>query len=219
MAKKEVSPELTLDDTTENLIEWVRRNARPLAIGAIAVVVVLALGMFWRSAAARKEANAGRDLTAAQRAVVSGNAALAQSDLQRLIQRYDGTKASIQARMLLAQVMFDQGKADSGLAVLEAEDSPGPFAASYHAITAAGLEQAGKLPEAAAAYLRASDAAISKPDRAAHRADAARVYQAAGNVEQAKQIWTELAADDAGPMAGEAKVRLGELNAQPVSKS
>lgn len=219
MAKKAVSPEFTLDDSTESLIEWGQRNARALAIGAITVVVVLAIGLFARSASARKEANAGRDLAAAQRAVVSGNAALAQSDLQRLVQRYDGTKAAIQARMLLAQVMFDQGKADSGLAVLRDIDSPGPFAASYHAIMAAGLEQSGKLTEAAAAYLRASETAISKPDRAAHRADAARVYQAAGNVEEAKGIWTDLAADDAGPMAGEAKVRLGELNAQPVTKS
>lgn len=219
MANKAVSSDLSLDDHAENLIEWGQRNARPIAIGAIAIVVVAAVVLFWRSANERKETNAGRALSEAQRAVVSGNQALAQSDLQRLVQRYDGTKAAIQARMLLAQVLYDQGKADSGLAVLRQVGSPGPFASSYHALVAAGMEQAGKLPEAASEYLKASAAAISKAEAASFRGDAARVYQAAGNTAEATKIWTELAADDASPMSGEAKVRLGELTAKANPKS
>jgi hypothetical protein len=39
----------------------------------------------------------------------------------------------------------------------------------------------------------------------------------AGKTEEAKAIWTELAKDETGPMAAEAKVRLGELLAKPMT--
>jgi hypothetical protein len=40
---------------------------------------------------------------------------------------------------------------------------------------------------------------------------------AAGKTAEAKAIWTELAKDDTGPMASEAKVRLGEVSAKPMT--
>jgi hypothetical protein len=40
---------------------------------------------------------------------------------------------------------------------------------------------------------------------------------AAGKADEAKAIWTELSKDDTGPMAAEAKVRLGEVSAKPMS--
>jgi len=83
----------------------------------------------------------GPDFCSTMRVVMSGNAALAQSDLQALLRRYGGTTAAIQARMLLAQVLFGQGKVDEGLKELDAVSSPGPFAASLHALKGAGLEQ------------------------------------------------------------------------------
>jgi hypothetical protein len=39
---------------------------------------------------------------------------------------------------------------------------------------------------------------------------------AAGKLAEAKAIWSELAKDESGPEAAEAKVRLGEVTAQPV---
>jgi hypothetical protein len=39
---------------------------------------------------------------------------------------------------------------------------------------------------------------------------------AAGKPAEAKAIWTELAADETGPMAAEARVRLGEITAKPM---
>ena len=54
-------------------------------------------------------------------------------------------------------------------------------------------------------------------DKAQYQADAARDYMAAGKTEDAKAIWTELAKDETGPLAAEAKVRLGELLAKPMT--
>jgi hypothetical protein len=66
-------------------------------------------------------------------------------------------------------------------------------------------------------YEAAASAAGSNAARAVLQADAARAYEAAGQLEDARRIWTVMAQDDANPMAGEARVRLGELSAAPIS--
>lgn len=208
---------VTGEDRSESLLDWARQNATRLTYGGIALAALLAVGLLWRASADKKEVNASAALARIEGVVQSGNAALAQSDLQDFLRRYDGTKASVQARMLLAKVQFEQGKAEEGLAALAAVKSPGAFGAAFHALRAAGLEQAGKDAEAAAAYEAAAAAAASEPAKAAHQADAARAYLNAGNVSEARRIWTAMASDDANPMSGEAKVRLGELNARNPS--
>ena len=83
-------------------------------------------------------------------------------------------------------------------------------------LRAAGLEQAGKAAEAAPEYEKASESAPTPLSRAAYRSDAARAYLAAGNRDAARRIWESVAADDSSPLAGEARVRIGELNAKPI---
>jgi hypothetical protein len=39
---------------------------------------------------------------------------------------------------------------------------------------------------------------------------------AAGKIAEAKAIWTDLAKDESGALAAEARVRLGELDAKPM---
>jgi pentatricopeptide repeat protein len=206
---------MSLEESGESFVDWARTNANKLMIGGIAVVVALAVGVLWRASAEKKAVNASAALARVETVVQSGNTALAQSDLQDFLRRYDGTTAAVQARMLLAKVHFGQGKVAEGLAALDAVSSPGPFAAAFHAMRAGGLEQAERHADAAAAYEAAAGAATSDPARAAYRSDAARAYANAGRVEDARRIWSEMAADDANPMSGEAKVRLGELNAKP----
>lgn len=215
MATKDIDV-LEGQDRTETLMEWARANANKLAIGGMVVVAVAAIGMFMRAAKEKKEVNASQALASAQMVVQSGNAALAQSDLQALIKRYGGTSAAVQARMLLAQVHFTQGKAAEGLKELDAVGNPGPFASAFHALRAAGLELSGKPADAAAAYQQAAATAPTRTGKAAFESDAARAYVAAGNVDAARKIWEAMAADDGNPLAAEAKVRLGEILAKPI---
>lgn len=217
MAKSEpVAPEVIEADTGESIMEWARVNSSKLSIGGIVVVALAAGGFLWRASADKKEVRASQALASAQAVAQSGNAALAQSDLQAVLRRYGGTKASIQARLLLAQLHFGQGKVDEGLRELNEIKSPGLFAASVHSMRAAGLEQAGKPAEAAPEYEKASEAAATALAKGAYRSDAARAYLAAGNRDAAKRIWESIAADDSSPLAGEARVRIGELNAKPI---
>jgi predicted negative regulator of RcsB-dependent stress response len=217
MAKTDPVPPLPIEeDATESLIEWVRTNSKAISIGAMVVVAVAAIGLLWRASAEKKEVRASEALASAQAVVQSGNAALAQSDLTAMIQRYGGTKAGTQARLLLAQVMFAQSKFEEGLRELEAVGPQEPFVASYHALKAAGLEQTNKPAEAAAEYERAANAAATDLAKASYQSDAARTHLVAGNRDAALRIWEAMAADDANPLAGEAKVRVGELKAKPI---
>ena len=215
MAKTAAVP-IEEESATDRMLDWARANSSKISIGGIVVIAAAAVWLLWRASAEKKEVRASQALGAAQSVVQSGNAALAQSDLQALLRRYGGTTASIQARMLLAQVHFGQGKFDEGLKELDAIESPGPFAASVHGLRAAGLEQAGKPADAAAEYERAAAAATTTLGKASYQADAARAYRAAGNMDSAKRLWDAMAADDANPLAGEAKVRLGEVGVKPI---
>lgn len=205
------------EDAGETAIEWARQHQRPLAIGGIVVAAAVVVGLLWSASAAKKEANASRALMAHEGTVRSGNIALAQSDLRDFLVRYDGTKAAINGRILLAKVYLDDAKVDSAIAALDQVGSPGPFAVSFNMIRGSALEQADRPAEAAAAYEAAAGAAGSDATKATLLADAARAYQSAGRTDDAVRIWSTIAADDASPMAGEARVRLGELNVKPIS--
>jgi predicted negative regulator of RcsB-dependent stress response len=216
MAKTDAAVPMEEEGTAESMIEWARANSSRIAIGGIVIVAVAAVAFLWRASAEKKEVRASEALAAAQMVVQSGNAALAQSDLQALLRRYGSTSAAVQARLLLAQVHFSQGKVAEGLSELNAITSPGLYAASVHALRGAGLEQSGKPAEAAPEYERAAEAATTKVAKAAYQTDAARAYVAAGKIEAARKIWETIASDDTNPMAGEAKVRLGELKTKPI---
>lgn len=206
------------DDAAESVAEWFQVHLREVAIGAIIVLVVAAGTWLWRASVEKKAVNASQALGDAQRVFASGNLPLAQSDLQRLVQRYSGTNAALEARLLLAQVYYQQNKVEEGLNILRQAGSGGPFESSLHSVMAGGLEQEGKSAEAAAEYLKASQTALDEETKATMKSQAARAFEAAGDSSRALQLWTELASDDTNPLSGEARVRVGELEAKAAPK-
>ena len=81
---------------------------------------------------------------------------------------------------------------------------------------AAGYEELKDFTAAAEQYKQAAEATRFPADKAQYQASAARTFAAAGKFSEAKAIWAELAKDETSPMAAEARVRLGELDAAPV---
>jgi tetratricopeptide (TPR) repeat protein len=133
--------------------------------------------------------------------------------------RYEGTRAGTQASITLAQALYQQKKFKEGIAALKKAEakSPSDFKPSIHVLEAAGYEELKDFVTAAAEYKIAAGETRYAADKAQYQAAAARDYMAAGKTEDAKAIWTELAKDDTGPMASEAKVRLGEILAKPMT--
>ncbi|HVE78986.1 MAG TPA: hypothetical protein VNA89_09005, partial [Gemmatimonadaceae bacterium] len=72
--------------------------------------------------------------------------------------------------------------------------------------------------DAARRYEDAAEATRFTNERAQHLASAARAKRAAGDAPGALRVWEELARDPQSPLAPEARLRVGELSATPVTR-
>lgn len=202
-----------LEDRTHSAVDWFRRYSKQAAIGIVVAAAAVAIGFVVQRSNASKEQRAYESFASASRAYEAGNLPLARSDLDRLHRNYGGTRAGAQGRLLLAQVLFDEGKIDDGLKILDEVPDSGPLAASREALRAAGLELKGQHAQAAHAFGEAAEKASSAADRDGYRADQARALLAAGKKDEALAIWRALAADESSVASAEARVRIGEVTA------
>ncbi len=220
MTKTATPPRPQIDDRADTFFLWVQSHTRQVAIAGI-LVVALGLGAWlWRQSRVARERNASLALLTAAQTIQSGNIALAQSDLESLVSRYEGTNAAAQAAFELANIYYGQGQYDRGIAVLQklAETSEDPLVkAMAENGVAAGHEGAGKFADAAGHYRRAAELTRLEDEREIYLANAARAYQAAGNKNEAVAVWRELIESE-GTQAAEARVRLGELTAEPAKQ-
>jgi predicted negative regulator of RcsB-dependent stress response len=221
MTPTTVSARPALENRAETMFDSLRSYARPALFVLLGAALVAGGVAVYNRSKATNAARADQALFEVQRSLGSGNAALATADLRKLVTRYDGTPSAVQGSMLLAQLLYDQGKADEGLKLLrdlQGERAARDYRAPIASLIAAGLEQQGKPAEAAREYERAAEQARFEVDRSNYRADAARAYMMAGNKDAARRIWSELSAQPAGPVAAEARVRLGELTATAATR-
>lgn len=213
MTKK---PRPDVEERMDSLVTWLELHSRQLMFGSIGLLVVAGGFWFYKQSNMRQSESAATALTEAQSAVAAGNLPLAQSDLEKLIQRYGSTDAGTQAHVLLAQVHFDKGEFQQGIAELKpVVDSKEAYtAAAAINLTGAGQEQSGKFAEAAASYRKAAEKAPYKVDHDVYMASAARALTTAGKLDDARKIWSALAKDDESAASAEARVRLGEIEAK-----
>ena len=206
------------DDHAESVTDWARTNAKPLgiAVGVVALAAILwVVGNQWRN---QRAGAADAALSRARQSFAQGNLPLAQTDLRRVVTRFGGSSAGSQATMLLAQAYYEQGKADSGLRVLNDGKPSSEDRASFEALKAAGLEQQKKYAEAADRYQAAAGLTEAKVAKDRYMADAARTFTEAGKKAEAERIWSALSKDNTSAYSAEARVRLGELTAAPAAK-
>lgn len=206
----------SFDDASDSVTDWIRDRSRPLAIGALAIVTLGGGFLLWRSANESKAARAEAAFFQAQAPIAQNDLAGAERELRNVAQQYTGTAGGAQARLLLAQVLYEQGKYQAGIEALQGGDPPSSLESSVQVLTAGGYEGLGKHADAAKLYEQAAGTApVGQRDEL--RASAARAYQAAGNSDAARKIWTELAANEQSALVDEARVRLGELAGKPAS--
>ncbi len=201
------------------MMDWFQLHSREVTWASAAVIVLVAGGWFYNRSQDLKSERAEKAYFEAQRSVVSGNLPLAESDLKKMVSRYEGTSAATEGKLALAQVLYEQNKFQAGIDALKGETKAGDFASSVHAMMAGGYEQLKKFKEAGGEYEEAAKAARFDPDRQRYQALAANAYLAGGDSAKAKELWTMLGADSKGTVAGEARVRLGELTAVPEPRS
>ncbi|HET9637494.1 MAG TPA: tetratricopeptide repeat protein [Gemmatimonadaceae bacterium] len=203
----------------EGIAEWVRDHGRELTWTVTALAVIVGGFWFYERSQAIKSQRAETAYLQARQAVEAGNLPLGISDLQKVVNRYEGTAAGSQAAMTLAQALYDSNKFKEGVAALKKVEGsvPSEFKASIHVLEAAGYEGLKDFANAAEQFRQASDATKFPADKAEYLASAARDYQAAGNIKAAIGIWQDLEKNENPGVAGEARVRLGELEAKPMT--
>jgi predicted negative regulator of RcsB-dependent stress response len=199
--------------------EWFFAHKRQVSWAVLALAVAIAGLWYFQRSTSLKEQHAERAYFQARQSANAGNLPLAVSDLKKVVTRYEGTRGGTQAAIFLAQSLYDQKKHKEGIAELQQalDDAPADFVSSIHVLIAYGHEELKAFAAAAEAYKAAAAATEFPAEKAKHQAGAARAYMAAGKPDEAKAIWTDLAKDEAGPMAAEARVRLGEITAKPMS--
>jgi|SRR5581483_9620104 len=202
----------------DSIRDWMVAHSRPLLIGGAVVVVTVAGVLFARQSAALRSQRAETAYISAQGTYYSGNQTQAKTELEALVARYPGTNGGTQGAMLLAQVLYREGKYDEGIKRLtDAQRSaPKQFAAAIEELIAAGYADSNRPEQAAEHYLQAAAKSPYPAEQDSYRADAARVLGMAGKLDRAKAIWESLAAKPSSPSATEAKLRLGEMGAKPI---
>jgi predicted negative regulator of RcsB-dependent stress response len=203
----------------ESFTEWFMLHKQAVSWAIIALAIVVLGYWYYERSEALKAQRAEAAYFQARQSASAGNLPLAVSDLQKVATRYDGTRAGAQASMTLAQALYQQQKFKEGIAALKKAEAKAPadFRPSIHVLEADGYEELKDFVAAAAQYKAAAKETRFPDDKVQYQAAAARDYTVAGKMEEAKAIWTELAKDDTSPMAAEAKVRLGELLAKPMT--
>ena len=212
---------MAVDIEPGSVLDLLRRASKPAAI-VVGVAAVLAGGVyFWRENQQQEALRAENTLFEAQTSLANGNRALAESDLQKLIQRSPNTPAAALAAAQLATLRYDDGKFAEGVTLAQRalEKAPDHMKPGLYALVAAGYEDQRKANEAAAEYRKAAEATPFELEKEKYLADAARAYMAAGNTAEAKRLWSELSQNELSPLSGEARVRLGELQAKPAGRS
>ena len=203
----------------DSFSDWFLRNKTWVSWALLALVAAIAALWFFQRSRTLRQENAEKAYFQARQAAAAGNLPLATSDLKKVATRYEGTRPGTQAALFLAQSLYDQKKHREGLAELDKALSSAPkdFVASIHVLKANGYEELKDFARAADAYKAAAGATRFPAEKAQYQAAAARSYMSAGKVAEARAIWAELAADDTNPLAAEARVRLGEILAKPMT--
>ncbi len=203
----------------ESITEWFTEHGREVTWTVIGIAIIAGGFWFYERSQSIKTQRAETAYFQARQSLEAGNAPLGISDLQKVSSRYEGTPAGTQAALTLAQAYYDQGKFKEGISALQKVEgkAPSEFKASIHVLEAAGFQGQKDFVKAAEQFKSAADATKFPADKAEYQASAARNYQLGGKTAEAIAIWKDLVKNENAAVAGEARVRLGELEAKPMN--
>lgn len=228
MAKHPNAPHHGAEDPDDRFVagvvaagDWFQRNSRLVTIAAIALFLLVAGSLYWvRYQRTLREA-ASAELNAIRQTVASGNTPLALRDLSAFLESFGDTPSGREGRLIMAQLLLFEGRNDEALdaAAPLAEDLEEPLGINAARLVAAAHEQAGRLAEAEAEYLRISERGGRAFERNRALADAARVRMhrgdAAGAAELYRRALEAVPAND--PQVPFLRLRLGEAEAQAAA--
>ena len=204
--------------TTSRFWTWCRTNLRAVLLGMAGIAILVAGTVYYVTFEASVGERAAADLARLRSTAASPETLM--SDLEAYVGRYEGTSSADEARIILARMYLDSGRAPEAIGVLDAvkdaDDRPIGFAA--RSLLADAQEASGDVEAALATWERLGKNARFAFQRREARASVARLYVASGRIAEAAAIYKAIAeeAEEADDLAhaGVYRIRLGELNSR-----
>jgi predicted negative regulator of RcsB-dependent stress response len=213
------TPPGTPDDAfTARVLEftaWAQERTHVLVIGVVAVVLLVVGFIFWMDQRSQRLERAAIELEQVQQAAFFEEAGAARAQLRTYLDRFGGTPYAVEARLLLAELLLEDGAPDEAARVLEevAPSHRNPLRIQATILLGVAYEQAERWDEAADVYdglRRNADFSFQRRD-AAERLAQVRAIQGdtAAAVEVLEAVLDGLEEDD--PQHGYFQMRIIEL--------
>jgi predicted negative regulator of RcsB-dependent stress response len=175
---------------------WAKENARLLILTVTAVLVIAAGLLYYRNYRSRLRDIAETQLTQIRTTLMSGNTALAISDLENFMGRYGSTPTAAEAKVLLARAYLENKEPQKAIQTIsgQASDLTDPIGVSSSMLLADAYEQAIQPDQAISTYLRvASNAPYDYQKRSALE-NAARIRAEQGDNRGAVELYDRILA-------------------------
>ncbi|MGH7588016.1 MAG: tetratricopeptide repeat protein [Gemmatimonadota bacterium] len=224
MSRKRLSKkQLKSDRFVKQTFDWAHwaETHRTQVLAALAGIAVLAAAFFvYRGLARAGEEGAARSYIEARQAYFVGNYQLAVSDLQAFLDRHGDSSYGDDARIFLADALYQSGDPLSAVETLQwfhrHDDSP--FALNALLLEGAAYQATGSLDPAIETYRKALERADIDARRVEILGSLADVYELKGDTEQAAaQLQAIVDLDPEAPAADRARRELAEVTVRPVS--
>jgi len=89
--------------------DYIKQNSKPISYGLFAIVAIIVVSLIFTSQQKQKESEAAVELTRARIEYFAGNFSGAIPILKNMIEMYDGTDSSDEAKFLLANASYQTG--------------------------------------------------------------------------------------------------------------
>lgn len=133
---------------------WANQHRQALIGIGVAVAVIVAGGLYWRTYQQSLLQQATQEFVTIQQTLALGGAEQAKADLQLFLQRFGGTRSAEEARLLLGQLELETGSPENAIAILEElAGNRTPLGMQATFLLAAAYEESGNVAEAERMYL------------------------------------------------------------------
>lgn len=196
---------------------WAKANSQTLVVFGIVLAVIVGGVLYYVQVQRNLEDQALVQLEQLQQTVQMAEPAAARAEVSQFLERFRGTQATGEARLLLAALHIRDAQHDQAIAVLGESDVPvtEPMGIQIEILRAKALEAAGRAEEAEEAYLRVADAAELDFQRIGALGDAARVRASRDDHAGAAELYERIldGLEEQHPDRGFYEMRLAEARA------
>jgi predicted negative regulator of RcsB-dependent stress response len=200
-------------------MKWAKANTQVLVFAGVVAVALIAGGTYYRNWKSAQTERAVAQLEQVQQSVAFGEREVAKASLNQFIDAFAGTPYELEARLLLGQVLLEEGNPEEAIdalasAVREMKSEPIGIQAAF--LIAAAYEEAGRIDEAERMFLRISNTAELTFQIREAVGGAARIRADQGNFSGAAELYAEVldGMEDSDPEKSYWEMRLAEASAR-----